>query len=91
MYSCVAGVPGSSLSLLLVLDFSWTFLSHLSTELLFLVPPPPMGPKIKLAHLPGPSLAEVLVIGWEIGWIGTKPLALYIIYPGWLLWPWVRS
>lgn len=34
-----------------------------------------MGPKIKLAQLPGPSLAAVLVTGWEIGWIGDKPLA----------------
>lgn len=34
-----------------------------------------MGPKIKLAQLPGPSLAGVLVTGWEIGWIGDKPLA----------------
>lgn len=46
---------------------SWTFLSHPSTELLFLVPPPPRGPKIKLAQLLGPSLAGVLVTGREIG------------------------
>lgn len=37
---------------------SWTFLRHLSTELLFLAP---RGPKIKLAKLPGPSLAGVFV------------------------------
>lgn len=45
---------------------SWTF-SHPSTVLLFLVPPPPREPKIKLAQLPGPSLAGALVTGWEIG------------------------
>lgn len=46
---------------------SWTFLSHPSTELLFLVPPPPRGPKIKLAKLLGSSLAEMLIMGWEMG------------------------
>ena len=66
---------------------SWTFLSHPSTELLFLVPPPPRRPKIKLAKLPGPSLAGVIshrVEDWlDWGW-ATVP-------PHWLLWPWVRS
>lgn len=38
---------------------SWTFLSHLSIEFLFLVQLPPRELKIKLASFPGPLLARI--------------------------------
>lgn len=57
VFLCI-GVAESRLSPMACFRLSWTFLSHLSIEFLFLVHLPPRELKIKLASFPGPSLAR---------------------------------